>query len=310
MYLTGALVVVVAVTVAAAAPGIGAVDDGTHATDRAVQTAQHAQTQTCPFPANTSSESFDVSNLSAPSTVQPGDEVMVSADVTNPNDVPLIQCVEFRFEGDVVERRGWALNPNETETITFTVSAEGLDEGTYIHGIEARDTGEVTTLTVSETPPPTASVVFDNQTTDGTSVTVANATLSDGGFVAIHNESGAIVGASAHLAPGTHTNVSVMLDTPVVENTTLTAMPHLDTNGNETFDFVQTNGSEDGPYTDDGAPVTDEGLVTVVSEPTTPNETTTTPNGTATTPNETTTSPNETATTPNETTTVQSVLVV
>ncbi|WP_083405298.1 DUF7282 domain-containing protein [Haloferax larsenii] len=299
MYLTGTLVVVVAVTAAAASPGIGAVDDGTHATDRAVQTAQqsqHAQTQTCPLPANTSSESFDVSNLSAPSTVQPGDEVMVSADVTNPNDAPLIQCVEFRFEGDVVERRGWALNPNETETITFTVSADGLDEGTYIHGIEARDTGEVTTLTVSETPPPTASVVFDNQTTDGASVTVANATLSDGGFVAIHNESGAIVGASAYLAPGTHTNVSVVLDTPVVENTTLTAMPHLDTNANETFDFVQTNGSEDGPYTDDGTPVTDEGLVTVVSEPTTPNETTTTPN--------------ETATTPNETTTVQSVLVV
>ncbi|ELZ82582.1 hypothetical protein C453_15893 [Haloferax elongans ATCC BAA-1513] len=302
MYLTGTLVVVAVVTAVAAAPGIGTVDDGTHATDRAVQTAnqaQHGQTQaTCPFPANASSESFDVSNLSAPSTVQPGDEVVVSADISNPNDAPLIQCVEFRFEGDVVERRGWALNPNETETITFTLTAEGLDDGTYIHGIEARDTGEVATLTVSETPPSTATVVFDNQTSDGTSVTVANATLSDGGFVAIHNESGAIVGASTYLAPGTHTNVSVVLDTPVVENTTLTAMPHLDTNGNETFDFVQTNGDEDGPYTDDGTPVTDDGVVTVVSEPTT-------------TPNETTTTPNETATTtPNETTTVQSVLVV
>ena len=40
-------------------------------------------------------------------------------------------------------------------------------------------------------------------------------------------------------------------------------MPHLDSNGNETYDFLTANGSEDGPYTVDGEAVVEAGNVTV-----------------------------------------------
>ncbi|WP_225317716.1 MULTISPECIES: hypothetical protein [Haloferax] len=311
-HIAGILAVAAFVTVAATGVGFAAPAGTTQAVDgpstqavgaQYAQVQQQQQTGQCPYPVNESFESYDVGNLSAPSSVQPGETVTVTADITNPNDAPLVQCVEFRLEGDVVERRGWALNPNETETITFEVDTEGLEEGTYIHGVETRDMGEVTTLTVSTEQPATASVQFDDQTTDGNSVVVAEATLSEGGFIAIHNESGDVIGASEYLEPGDQSNVTVDLAEPLTENATLTAMPHLDTNDNEVLDFLTSNGTEDGPYTVDGEPVTDDANVTVeAAEPETPtNETETPTNETETPTNETETPTNETETPTNET---------
>ncbi|ELZ67221.1 hypothetical protein C457_14339 [Haloferax prahovense DSM 18310] len=231
------------------------------------------QAEYCTYPSNTTYGSFEVSNLSAPSGVEAGEPVTVSADITNPNDVPMIQCVEFRLEGDVVERTGWALNPNETETITFDVNTTGLEDGTYIHGIETRDFGELATLTVGEQPEPepeepTASLQFDDQESDGSSVTVASANLSDGGYIAILDENGSVVGATDYLEPGEQENVSVPLLESLNESATLTAQAHLDTNDNQTLDFLTSNGTEDGPYTVNGTPVTDDADVTVGEEPT------------------------------------------
>lgn len=127
----------------------------------------------------------------------------------------------------------------------------------------------------------TANVTFQNQTSNGTVVFVENVTLSEGGFVAIHNESllqnrtvSSDIGASAYLEPGTHQNVSVELynvsganftnASLPAGNHTLIAMPHLDTNGNQSFDFVATDGAEDGPYTfANGTAVTDQATVQV-----------------------------------------------
>ena len=126
-----------------------------------------------------------------------------------------------------------------------------------------------------------AAVSFADQPTDGTTVTVESVNVSEGGFVAIHNESlldgdavGSVVGVSEYLEPGNYTDVTVTLfdvpgatfdETALTENQTLIAMPHRDTDGNETYDFVSTGGSADGPYLDDaGQPVTDSANVTVV----------------------------------------------
>jgi PGF-CTERM protein len=46
-------------------------------------------------------------------------------------------------------------------------------------------------------------------------------------------------------------------------------MPHLDTNGNEEYDFP----GADGPYTEDGSAVTDSANVTVVTSTPTPTPT-------------------------------------
>ncbi|MGM0592606.1 MAG: DUF7282 domain-containing protein [Halobacteriota archaeon] len=123
----------------------------------------------------------------------------------------------------------------------------------------------------NETDQPTASVAFSEQTTDGTQVTVDEVTLEEGGFVTIHDSSllvgnviGSVIGVSAYLEAGTHEDVVVELDQPLEESETLIAMPHLDTNENQTYDFVETEGEADGPYlTADGEPVIDDAQITL-----------------------------------------------
>ncbi|WEL30496.1 DUF7282 domain-containing protein [Haloferax volcanii] len=267
------VLVVVALVAAASGTGLAAVDTQQAQVQEQTQTQTQTQTQYCTYPSNGTYESFGVSNLSAPSGVEAGEPVTVSADITNPNDVPMIQCVEFRLEGDVVERTGWALNPNETETIEFDVNTTDLEDGTYIHGVETRDFGELATLTVGEQPEPepeepTATLRFDDQESDGTNVTVTSANLSDGGYIAILDENGSVVGATDYLDSGPQENVTVSLLEPLNESANLTAQAHLDTNGNQTLDFLTSNGTEDGPYTMNDTPVTDDAVVTVSEEPT------------------------------------------
>jgi hypothetical protein len=128
-----------------------------------------------------------------------------------------------------------------------------------------------------------ATVAFDDQTATATNVTVSNVTLPEGGYVAIHDSSllegevvESVVGVSAYLEPGTHENVTVTLygDVPgaTFENESLqssqvlVAMPHEETTGGETYDFVASNGSDDGPYVVDGEAVTDSATVVLVDD--------------------------------------------
>lgn len=126
-----------------------------------------------------------------------------------------------------------------------------------------------------------ASATFDDQATDGTSVTVQSATLPEGGFVAIHDakllQEGelfeSVIGVSDALDAGTHEDLKVMLYQGVPGNEfdqsmlqkdqALIAMPHLDTNGNGTYDFVTSDGEADGPYTMNGKPVVNPAMISV-----------------------------------------------
>ncbi len=132
-----------------------------------------------------------------------------------------------------------------------------------------------------------ATVVADMQESeDGASVTVSSVTLSDGGFVTIHDDTlteGAVLdsvrGTSEYLSPGTHTNVTVMLDEPLQGMSTVHAMAHYDTDGDEMYTFVESGGETDGPYVAAGAPVMDNAQVdapamTTTSEMTTMETTT------------------------------------
>lgn len=103
-----------------------------------------------------------------------------------------------------------------------------------------------------------ASVTFDDQNSDGRSVVVQGATLSDGGFLVVHDGSGAVRGYSDYLEAGTHSAVEVTLDDRITETQTLVAMAHTD-DGDESYEFPDS----DGPYTAGGAPVTDDARVTV-----------------------------------------------
>ena len=124
-----------------------------------------------------------------------------------------------------------------------------------------------------------ATIEFRNQSSDGTEVTVESVTLPDGGYVAFHDTSlldgevlGSVVGVSEYLDSGTSEDVDVTLfdvegadlaDEELSDGQALVPMPHRETGDNETYDFVATDGEEDGPYTRAGAPVVDLGYVAV-----------------------------------------------
>lgn len=111
----------------------------------------------------------------------------------------------------------------------------------------------------------TASVTFNDQDSPrGVAVVVDSVTMSRGGFIAIHSgsASGPVIGSSKFLSAGTHNNVRIALDEQISEDTTLVAMPHLDDNFNNVYDFPEA----DAPYTADGSPVTDSAEVSYVEE--------------------------------------------
>ena len=117
-----------------------------------------------------------------------------------------------------------------------------------------------------------ASITLANQTRDGRSVSVASATLPDGGFVVLEEAgpNGSVVGVSLPLGPGTHEGRVTLRDVPgatpnvtrLGANTTLVATLHRDSDGDGRFDGLVAPDT-DGAYTANGTPVADRARVTV-----------------------------------------------
>lgn len=325
----------------------------------------------------TISESFLVSDLDAPANASAGSTVSVAATVTNPNDFETTQRVAFRFAGTPLVTEELTLDAGETREFLADADTTGVAPGSYVHGVFTRDTGQVARIDITEmgdgvgddnvtdgnatdgnvtdgnvtdgnatdgnmtdggvaddnmtddnatdgnatdggvvdgnatdgnmtdgaATDGNASVSFADQSSAGTTVTVDSATLPEGGFVTIHDSGllndaviDSVIGVSEYFEAGTYENVTVTLfDVPgadfaessLATDETLIAMPHLDTNANQTYDFVATNGTDDGPYVADGEAVVDIANVTV--EPATAD-------GTATSGDNATTTPDDNAT--------------
>ncbi|AXR80996.1 DUF7282 domain-containing protein [Natrarchaeobaculum sulfurireducens] len=116
----------------------------------------------------------------------------------------------------------------------------------------------------------TASISISDQESDGETVVVDQVDLSEGGFVAIYGgvaadvDPDALLGASGYLEPGEHEDLEIELDEPLEESGPIVAAAHHDTTGDETFQYAETDGTEDEPYvTEGGAPVVDGAFVTV-----------------------------------------------
>jgi len=159
------------------------------------------------------------------------------------------------------------LDSDGDETYDF-VTSEGADDGPYVDG-EGNPVTDAATITVERV----ATVTLNDQTTNGDSVLVESARLPDGGFVTIHDATvsddpfGSVRGTSAYLDSGTSADINVSLDTPVEESGQFFAMPHRDTDGDETYDFVSSNGDDDGPYLNaDGQIVLDSGQISLAGE--------------------------------------------
>lgn len=118
---------------------------------------------------------------------------------------------------------------------------------------------------------PAASIRFPDQHTDGVDVTIQSVTVPQGGFVVVHNQSylrggdptETSVGYSQYLSAGTHRNVSITLLESVQRDQQLVAIPARDTDGNQSYDYIRTDGFQDVGYTDGGEVVTDTASVTV-----------------------------------------------
>jgi len=178
-----------------------------------------------------------------------------------------------------------------TETPDGTATATETPDGT---ATDTPDGTATATDSASDEDAPFATVDFGNQALSDDAVTVGEALLSDGGFVALHDARllgselfDSVVGVSEYLEPGVHRAVEVAVDDPdaVAEVPfppapvkPLIPMPHLDTDDDESYDFVTSEGDDDGPYTAEGQAVVDLGFVDTGGEGTD----TETPNGTET----------------------------
>ncbi|WP_426963838.1 DUF7282 domain-containing protein [Haloparvum alkalitolerans] len=142
---------------------------------------------------------------------------------------------------------------NDNEAYDFPDS-DGEEDGPYTaNGDIVMDAG---------TAQVTAFVAASAQETDGETIVVNSVTLHDGGFVTVHDSTladGAVLdsvrGTSEYLGPGTHEDVEITLDDPLTEDDTVFAMAHRDTDGDESYDFVTSEGADDGPYVAAGGPV-------------------------------------------------------
>lgn len=127
-----------------------------------------------------------------------------------------------------------------------------------------------TTTQENETANATASITAEDQNTNGSVLVVNQTNLSEGGFVVVFAQNGSVLGNSSYLEPGSHENVTVNFNTSIASSQVLVAVPHKDTNDNQTFEFNATRAQEvgpenatDGPYLDQGVPVSTVVFVTV-----------------------------------------------
>jgi len=148
---------------------------------------------------------------------------------------------------------------NDNEMYDF-VENEGGADGPY-----TADGGAVVDAGTVSVP---AAVSISDQKSDGT-IVVDSVTLSNGGFVTIHDATvldGAVFdsvrGTSEYLGPGTHEDVEISLDSAYEEDGVAVAMPHMDTDGDATYDFVADEGASDGPYGAGGGAIVADASVT------------------------------------------------
>lgn len=115
---------------------------------------------------------------------------------------------------------------------------------------------------------PEAAITFEDQERDGTSVTITNVTLSDGGFVVVTDGESSPIAVSDYLESGSHENVTIEVDEDADGELVgqLTATVHQDTTDDEAFAYEESDGEEDRPYLEDGFPVSDTATVTTPEE--------------------------------------------
>lgn len=160
------------------------------------------------------------------------------------------------------------LNSSQTVGVTVYRDTNGNQRFDFVQSFGENDTaytsdGQSVSNTAGISVPSaeeerqTASVTFNNQTLQNGTLVVDQARLPKGGFLVAHNESfqrtgdglTSAVGLSAYLPPGNHTDIPLaILPAGLNQTQTVTVRPSLDTNDNQQYDYIRSDGLEDVAY--------------------------------------------------------------
>ncbi|WP_197424703.1 BGTF surface domain-containing protein [Natronomonas sp. CBA1123] len=242
-------------------------------------------------------QAADNQTISGTTTIAPGTEINVRARATaDEGGEAFLKSADANvtangtFEAEFTGEDSFGTVSNPPQNFTASIIQQSFEDN-------AETDGRVVEGDYAE-------VEISNQTSDGTTVTVDRVYVPDGGFVTIHDGTlldgatfDSVRGTSDYLESGENTDVEVTLDTPYEgDNGTVIAMPHEDSNDNEEYDFVSSEGEDDAPYLNaDGEIVLDSATLTVDTSTPTPTATpTATPESTPTATAEQTDEPTET----------------
>jgi PGF-CTERM protein len=93
---------------------------------------------------------FEISNLEASEETITGDTIIVNATVTNVGDVSGTTGVEFVFDGETLLNQTHTIGAGNMTNVSFEVSTEGIEPGTYEHGVRAGDANQTAEITVQQ----------------------------------------------------------------------------------------------------------------------------------------------------------------
>ncbi|WP_079890818.1 S8 family serine peptidase [Halococcus agarilyticus] len=106
---------------------------------------------------------YSVSDLSAPATAAPGEEIDVNATITNTGNATGTQTVEYLFDGTTANTSEVTLDPGESTTVAFSPMVPAT-EGTYQHGVETADDSALANISVEAGEPEPAYFAISNLT--------------------------------------------------------------------------------------------------------------------------------------------------
>ncbi|RJX47814.1 beta strand repeat-containing protein [Halonotius pteroides] len=148
-------------------------------------------------------EGFEVEDgsLEAPASAAPGEEIEVSANVTNTAGEEATSPVTFVFDGSDVEDQDVTLDAGATDPVSFTVTVPDVADGDYEHGIETDIDSETATITVEEDAPAYYTLKLSNSIADRAAQTTTISTFAN------HRQSGstALLPRSVYRYTRTHT---------------------------------------------------------------------------------------------------------
>jgi hypothetical protein len=193
-----------------------------------------------------------------------------------------------RFTGPVVVAVVLLIVLTLTLSTPLVAGSVDADVHTGISDRQAQQEQPGANTTQQNTSATGPTVTFKNQTSNGSTVTIESVTLPEPGFVAVHSGGYAtgpapaeysIIAVSDRLSAGRHQNVTIDISNAPPGNSpglnqsklnttqTLATVVYQDSNGNQQFDFVQSDGADDVAVLASGDVVSDIARVTVPTPP-------------------------------------------